>query len=80
MRAQGLCWISAVVDGQRTMARLLQPGETQSLNAERDIVLRIGDPAALSYSINGRAGQALGVANVPVTVRVGTDGRISKAS
>lgn len=80
MRAQGLCWISAVVDGQRTVARLLQPGETQSLSAERDIVLRVGDPAALSYSVNGRTGQALGAANVPVTVHVGTDGRISRAS
>lgn len=78
LRAEGPCWIKAVADGQPTFARLLQPGETETLTAQRDIVLRVGDPAALSYSINGRAGQPLGVANVAVTVRVGADGRISR--
>jgi cytoskeletal protein RodZ len=74
MRADALCWVRATVDGQVAFARLLQPGETQSLSAERDIVLRVGDPAAFSYSINGRAGEPLGVADTPVTVRFGADG------
>jgi len=78
LRAEGPCWIRAVADGQPTFARLLQPGETETLTAQRDVVLRVGDPAALSYSINGRAGQPLGVANVALTVRVGADGRISR--
>jgi cytoskeletal protein RodZ len=77
LRAKGPCWVRAVADGQPALARLLQPGDTETLTAQRDIVLRVGDPAALSYSVNGRAGQPLGAANVAVTVRVGTDGRIS---
>jgi cytoskeletal protein RodZ len=77
LRANGLCWVRAVADGQTVVARVLQPGETQSVSAQRDIVLRVGDPAALSYSVNGKLGQPLGAAQIPVTVRVGTDGRVS---
>lgn len=80
MRAQGPCWIKAVADGQTVIARVLQPGETQSVTGQRDIVVRVGDPAAISYSINGRPGEPLGVARVPVTVRFGADGRTSPAS
>jgi hypothetical protein len=80
IRAQDHCWVRAVVDGRPTLERLLQPGETQSLTAQRDIVLRVGDPAAFSYSVNGRAGKPLGAANEPVTVRFGTDGHASRAS
>ena len=78
LRATGPCWVGAVADGQPAVARLLQPGETETLTAHRDIVLRVGDPAALSYSVNGRAGEPLGAANVAVTVRVGADGGISR--
>jgi cytoskeletal protein RodZ len=80
IRAQDHCWVRAVVDGQPTFARLLQPGETQSLTAQRDIVLRVGDPAAFSYSINGRTGESLGAPNRPVTVRFGSDGHASRVS
>src|SRR5688572_26959346 len=80
LRANGLCWVRAVADGQTVVARVLQPGETQSVSAQRDIVLRVGDPAALSYSVNGKPGQPLGAARIPVTVRVGTDGRLSPLS
>jgi len=80
LQAQGPCWVRAVADGQPSFARLLQPGDAETLTAQHDIVLRVGDPAALSYAINGRAGQPLGLANVAVTVRVGADGRISPVS
>ena len=80
MRTQGVCWVKVVVDGRTAFARELQPGETQSLSAQRDIVIRVGDPAAFFYTVNGRAGQPLGAANVPVTVRVGADGQISRVS
>jgi transcriptional regulator with XRE-family HTH domain len=78
--AQDHCWVRAVVDGQPTLERLLQPGETQSFTAQHDIVLRVGDPAAFSYSVNGLAGKPLGEANEPVTVRFGTDGHASRVS
>jgi cytoskeleton protein RodZ len=80
MRAQGPCWVRAVVDGQIAFARVLQAGETQTVRGQRDVVMRVGDPAALSYSVNGQPGTSLGAAQVPVTVRFGTDGRLYRAS
>ena len=80
VHAEDLCWVRAVADDQTILARLLQPGEMHSITAQRDIVIRVGDPAAISYSVNGQPGQPLGPARVPVTVRVGADGKISAAS
>ena len=80
MRAQGLCWVRAVVDGQEAFARLMQPGEMETLSGQRDITVRVGDPAALTYSINGRSGQPLGAANEPVTVRFDASGRATLVS
>jgi len=80
MRAQAPCWIRAVVDGQLTIARLMQPGETETLSGQRDITLRIGDPSALSYSVNGRSGQPLGAAKQAVTVRFDTSGQGTRVS
>ena len=80
MRAQGPCWVRAVVDGQLAFARLMQPGETETLSGERDITVRVGDPAALAYSINGRSGQPLGAAKQPVTVRFDTSGQATRVS
>lgn len=80
VHAEDLCWIRAVADGQTVIARLLQPGERHSIAAHRDIVIRVGDPAAISYSVNGQPGQPLGPARVPVTVRVGPDGKISASA
>jgi hypothetical protein len=69
IQTQGECWIEAVVDGRRLVYRLMQPGERQTIESEREIVLRVGNPAALTYSINGAAGEPLGRPGVPVTVR-----------
>jgi hypothetical protein len=61
-------------------SRLMQPGETETLTGQQDITVRVGDPSALSYSINGRPGQPLGAANIPATVRFTPDGRHSRVS
>lgn len=73
--ARGECWVKAVVDGRPFVARLLQPGERVTVDASHDVILRVGDPAVFSYSINGRPGLPLGEARVPVTVRFTSDGR-----
>jgi cytoskeletal protein RodZ len=69
IQTRGECWVEAVVDGRRVVYRLMLPGERQTIESEREIVLRVGDPAALTYSINGSAGEPLGRPGVPVTVR-----------
>lgn len=67
---QGPCWIVATVDGERVLARLLQRGERQSLAINEEALLRVGDPGALSISINGRAGRSLGLPGQPVDVKI----------
>lgn len=74
IHARGECWVRAVVDGKTVVARLLLPGERIAIDVQRDVVLRVGDPAALTYSINGRPGRPLGEAGIPVTVRFTSDG------
>src|SRR5262249_50785528 len=64
---QGLCWLSATVDGSRIVYRLMQPGDQLTLDVHDEAVLRIGNPAAFGFSINGRQGRSLGAAGQPVT-------------
>jgi cytoskeleton protein RodZ len=70
IRPQGLCWLEATVDGTRIVYRLMQPGEQQTIKVRDEVVLRVGDPAALTFSINGMEGRSLGRAGEAVTVHV----------
>jgi cytoskeletal protein RodZ len=74
MEAQGECWVEAVVDGRRVVYRLMRPGERATLESGGEIVLRVGDPGALTYSVNGTPGKPLGRAGIPVTVRFTNQG------
>jgi cytoskeletal protein RodZ len=67
---QAPCWLSARVDGERVIAKLLKPGERQTIDVNDEAVLRIGEPGALSFSINGQSGRPFGPAGQPVTVRI----------
>ena len=73
LRPSGECWIIVTTDGQQVLAKLLQNGDQRTFTANDELVLRVGDPAALSYSINGRAGRPLGRAREPVDVRITRD-------
>jgi cytoskeletal protein RodZ len=64
------CWVSATVDGERVVARELQPGERQTFDVGRDIVLTAGDAAALDVTLNGAGARRLGASGQVVTVRM----------
>lgn len=81
LRAEGPCWVEAVVDGRKVVYRLMQPGERTSMDPERELVLRVGDPAALTYFVDGAPGEPLGARGIPVTVRFTSEGsRLTRAS
>jgi len=81
IQAEGLCWVEAVVDGQKLVYRLMQPGERASVDPERELVLRVGDPAAVTYFVDGAPGEPLGKRGIPVTVRFTSEGeRLTRAS
>jgi len=48
------CWVAATVDGRRTIYRILQAGERETLVAQRDMAIRFGDAGAVTWTINGR--------------------------
>jgi cytoskeletal protein RodZ len=58
--AKGSCWVSAQADGRRVVTRLMEAGARATVEAEREIVLTIGDTGSFSYTVNGVAGRSLG--------------------
>lgn len=61
IRASGECWISSEIDGSGApRERTLSPGDEIVLEAESEVALTIGDPSAISMSINGEATRSLG--------------------
>lgn len=73
VRALGPCWLSARVDGSTVVYQLMQPGEKHAFDVHDAAALRVGDAAALEFSINGAPGRPLGRAGQAVSVRITTD-------
>jgi uncharacterized protein DUF4115 len=67
--ASSQCWIRAVADGAKTIERILRAGETVELRGENQIVLRVGDAAAVRVTINGQAMAPLGARGEVITHR-----------
>ncbi len=57
----GACWVQITADGLVVLSRLLQAGERETVRAERELVLDVGNTGAFTWSINGRPAQALGL-------------------
>ena len=66
----GDCWVEAAADGHPAVYRLMRAGEREALDVDAELVLRVGDPGAFAYEINGRPGRVLGAPSTPVTVRI----------
>jgi cytoskeletal protein RodZ len=64
------CWISATVDGQKTIERLLRPGDERTIEVEREMVLTAGDASAVAMTINGTEARPLGKTGQVATARV----------
>ena len=70
LSAMSDCWVSATVDGEKRIERLLHPGEQVALEVHRDLVLTAGDAAAVALTLNGAMAKPLGIAGKGVTVRL----------
>jgi cytoskeleton protein RodZ len=64
------CWVTATIDGQKALDRLLQVGEQQTIDVRREMVLTVGDASAISMTLNGTAARPLGRAGEVVTTHV----------
>jgi cytoskeleton protein RodZ len=63
-------WVTAVVDGERTVYRTLQPGERVTLAGIRDVSIRTGDAGALNWRVNSGPVSPMGQPGEVRTVRV----------
>ena len=68
--ATGPCWVSASVDGERVVERLMQPGEQQTIEVRGNLVLTAGDPSALTVRLNGAETRPLGKPGQVATARM----------
>ena len=69
LTAKRPCWVSATVDGQKAIERLLQTGEQQTVTVRREMVLTAGDASAIAVQFNGADARSLGKAGEVVTAR-----------
>jgi cytoskeleton protein RodZ len=64
LHASNKVWIDATADGERKAYRLFEEGEDLRVEAQHEIRLLVGDAGAVSYTLNGRPGRALGGSGV----------------
>ncbi len=70
LSVQRPCWVTATIDGHKTLDRLLQVGEQPTIDVRREMVLTVGDASAVSMTLNGAAARPLGKAGEVVTTHV----------
>src|SRR5215510_5399015 len=63
-------WVSAIVDGQRAVQRVFQPGDEQTLDVRRDLVLTAGDGGAITVTLNGAPAKPIGPSGQTATARL----------
>jgi cytoskeleton protein RodZ len=64
------CWVSATVDGEKTIERLFEPGEQRTVEVHRELVLTAGDASAVALTLNGADARPLGKTGEVVTARL----------
>jgi cytoskeletal protein RodZ len=70
LAARSPVWVSATVDGRKSIGRLLQPGQQETVEVKREMVLTAGDAAAVKMMVNGAEARALGKTGEVITARV----------
>ena len=73
LQAQQAAWVTATVDGERAVYRILQPGERVRLDGAREVTIRVGDAGAVTWQVNGRAATPMGQPGEVRTARVTPD-------
>jgi cytoskeleton protein RodZ len=63
-------WISATVDGQKAIGRLLQVGDKEVVDVKRELMLTAGDASAVKMTVNGVEARSLGKNGEVITARV----------
>ena len=67
------CWISLTLDGHRMFSKVMRAGERDILEADREIIITVGDAGAFVFAINEYPGRSLGRDGEVVTARINRD-------
>lgn len=70
MAPRARCWVSVNADGEHVFSGLMNPGDKRVVDAREQIALNVGDAGAFVYTLNGRAGKALGAPGDTVSTRI----------
>lgn len=60
LQASQTCWVEARVDGQTVLSRVLQEGQVETLEAQTEIVLSLGNAGGIRFTVNDLQGLPLG--------------------
>jgi cytoskeleton protein RodZ len=60
LTAQQSCWVEVRADGQTVINRVLNEGETETLAAQGELVLSVGNAGGIVFRLNDRPGVPLG--------------------
>jgi cytoskeletal protein RodZ len=64
------CWIYAATDGTRVFSQLFRTGDRRRLEADREILLDVGNAGAVKWTIDGRPAKPLGRTGVHQRTRI----------
>jgi len=60
LQARQTCWVEATVDGQPVLNKVLQEGQSETVEAQGEIVLSVGNAGGVTFTVNDRQGLSLG--------------------
>lgn len=60
LQAQQTCWVEVRVDGQPRINRVLEQGQSETFEAQGEIVLTLGNAGGVSFTVNDLPGRPFG--------------------
>jgi cytoskeleton protein RodZ len=63
------CWVDASIDGKPVFAHLMTAGRRLQYDVREEVTIRVGDPAAFTFTLDGIPGRVLGPAGTPVDLK-----------
>ena len=60
LSAQQSCWVQVKLNGETVLDRVLEGGQSETVEADGEIVLSVGNAGGLTFTVNDRPGVSLG--------------------
>jgi cytoskeletal protein RodZ len=60
LAARQSCWVQVKLNGETVLDRVLEEGQSETVEADGEIVLSVGNAGGLTFTVNDRPGVSLG--------------------